>query len=396
MNLKEIKIETVNENLLRLIVNTIALNFEDVDKDLANMKKQLSATHIDHQQFVRSNDSITPSIGCKVAYDKYGLILKSMQLDVSDIPQLSMNKIDGLKEILESKITTSDIRNYMDQYHDNFLTVGNISSGYGIDICKDGNDMQISIDLKASDIPQLSFDHIKGLKERLEILEASFDHCYEEKEDTFNIEAGTYPKVSYDEKGRIISGSKLSIDDIPNELLSRMNELEGKIPLLASQKTLDSIHKNLSKKLDQNNSITPGTYTKIKVDAKGLVLSGDQLTIHDLPKISIQDIDNLDVILRNKVDYSKFIEINNLVSSLTSSMQRVGEVINMKSDLQKKADQKDVKEIIGKVNHLEKLMDTLSEKIPNELIMEQFKEIQKELSNLSGRISVLENKLDIK
>lgn len=42
-----------------------------------------------------------------------------------------------------------------------------------------------------------------------------------------------------------------------------------------------------------NSGVTAGTYTKVTVDAKGRVTTGSNLTIDDLPQISIEDIDGL-------------------------------------------------------------------------------------------------------
>lgn len=51
-----------------------------------------------------------------------------------------------------------------------------------------------------------------------------------------------------------------------------------------------------------NSGVTAGTYTKVTVDAKGRVTTGANLTLADLPTISVEDIDGLETQLATKVD----------------------------------------------------------------------------------------------
>lgn len=377
-----------------IVEREIMDRLDAIEENIGSINKFMSSLKIDHQTFLKSNNPITPGIGCKVAFDKNGLILRSMDLESSDIPTIPIDKIDGLRDLLLDKINDSDIKRLKDSLIDVLVSSNNIKEGYGINIIRDNNDVTISIDLIESDIPTLPIRRIDGLREKLELIESSLNDIPKEFNiDDFKVEPGTFPKVTYDSKGRIVSGNKLSVDDIPNEFISRINVLESNIALLASQKYVDNISKSINKKIDGNDPITSGTYTKVKVDSKGLITSGDKLSINDLPKLSISNIDGLDQVLQNKVNYNQYIDLNDSVSSLHNAINKLGEVSKFRNSLDSKASDKDLKELDNKVIHLQELMDILSNKIPNELIMEQLSEIQKELSNLSGRISVLENKV---
>lgn len=377
-----------------IVEREIMDRLDTIEEKIGSINKFMSSLKIDHQTFLKSNNPIIPGIGCKVAFDKNGLILRSMDLESSDIPSIPIDKIDGLRDLLSDKINNSDIKRLKDSLIDVLVSSNNIKEGYGINIIRDNNDVTISIDLIDSDIPILPIRHIDGLREKLELIESSLNDIPKEFNiDDFKVEPGTFPKVTYDSKGRIVSGSKLSVDDIPNEFISRINVLESNITLLSSQKYVDNVSKSINKKIDGNDPITPGIYTKVKVDSKGLITSGDKLSINDLPKLSTSNIDGLDQILQNKVNYDQYIDLNDSVSSLHNAINKLGEVSKLRNILDSKANDKDLKELDNKVIHLQELMDVLSNKIPNELIMEQLSEIQKELSNLSGRISVLENKV---
>ena len=67
----------------------------------------------------------------------------------------------------------------------------------------------------------------------------------------------------------------------------------------------------------------------------------------------------------------------------------------MKNTVSTKANESDMRLTISQVKELRDKFNILNDKIPNDTIMEQLQQIQLELSTLSGRISVIENKLNI-
>lgn len=365
-----------------------------VEQDVQDALKILKGLKIDNQMKLTANVKIPPGISCKVAYDSNGLIIKGDKLLTSDIPVIQIDGVEGLRNLLDEKISKRDLDKL--QMHSSGSSSdnkpGNII-GTGTKINYDENGRVVSsAELTEEDIPLISIDRIKHLNEELDIIKNIITPSEIQKEHR-KIDPGTFPKITYDSDGRVLSGSKLSIDDIPMELITKVNQIEGKIPGLASQMTVDSISKALRDKIDGNPKIAPGTYTKITVDSKGLITSGSRIDIRDLPEISISDITDLSIALRKKADKDDLIGLNDTVSQIVASLNKIGDITGIQNNLKRKAEDSDVKDIQSKITSLQKLMDTLSTKIPNELIMEQLQQIQNELSTISGRVFVLEKKI---
>ena len=142
------------------------------------------------------------------------------------------------------------------------------------------------------------------------------------------IEGDTKCKITYDEKGLVISGENLTIEDLPELLLihikdiiataeevnilhgieittEELNRLKGLLvtaeelnKLAGLNLSIDDLNSVINK-LDKNPPITAGTYTKVKVDEKGLVVQGQKLSASDIPSIPLSKI--YDVTVSNNV-----------------------------------------------------------------------------------------------
>lgn len=367
-----------------------------LEETLVFTKQAIQRVEIDNQSKLKANKSIAPGIATKVAYDSNGLIIKGSHLESSDIPLLQIDSIEGLRSLMDKKLSRDDITDLLlNNSSDGKKDESIFETGIKVNYNKDGVILSSS-ELLVDDIPVLPITHIDGLKDEIDIIKSGINpSSVVETAERKSIAPGTYPKITYDSDGRVISGSKLSIDDIPIDLITKINLIESTIPSLVSQRTIDGLHNDIKIKVDANQDITPGIYTKIKVDKKGLVVSGENITLKDLPEIKISDIVGLDSAIRNKASQDDLIALNETVSSIVSSMSSIGDLTSIKNDIKCKASSKEVKEIGTKVDSLQNLMDILSTKIPNELIMEQLQLIQNELSSISGRVSVLERKLNM-
>lgn len=371
---------------LRNKIDILNENYKDLMKIVNGLK-------IDHQLFIRGNGKIIPGISSKVAYDSNGLIISSDKLNESDIPELHIDKISGLRQILENKADASIIESLTIDTDKLYKSSKIYGSGSKINYDRNGFVVSSS-DLTVEDIPNLPIDKIEGLRSIIELLESSKDNTQIVQNDDHNdVVPGVYTKVNVDSSGTVVSGSKLSYDDIPMELIIRINEIESKLPLFVQQSIIDPIKNSLLKKVDSIGSIQPGTYSKVKINSDGLVTHGESLTLKDLPELSIKDISELETVLRNKASVDDIMELNNILSGILSSIDKIGEVNKLKTHLEMKADASEVKSLSTRINSLQSLVDTLSNKIPNELILDQLQNIQQELSNISGRISVLEKKI---
>lgn len=377
-------------------MNTSENKIEDLLFLIDEIKKTLNGLGINQQKFIVGNNPIPPGIGCKFAYDKNGLILKADRLQISDIPEIPIDHITGLRKALDEKVSSNDIARLkifdMEEISRNINT--NINTGIKINYDEDGRIVSSSDELLIEDIPVLPITKIDGLMEKLELL-SSYHPKTSDVSNEVSVVPGSHCKVTYDKYGRVISGTDLSINDIPRDLITRLNTLEANIPNLAPIKTVNSLINETSKKLNANNKIASGIFTKVQVDSNGLVVKGDKLSKRDLPILEISDIDNLDISLRSKANQDEFIDLSNTVSGIVSNLNRIGDISKLQISLEKKSDKKELAELSSKVNSIKNSLDNLIVDIPNNLVIEQLNQIQRELSNLSGRISVLENKLNL-
>lgn len=209
-----------------------------------------------------------------------------------------------------------------------------------------------------------------------------------------NITPSTSCKVSYDSKGLIISSNKLEPSDIPNLQIDKIDGLRNILDNKVDFNMIDRLTNDMNKRnIDMNENSIVGCGTKVNYNENGNIVSTSDLTINDLPKLSIKDIDGLNVVLHDKATQSDIIQLNDTISSITNTMFRIGEITGIKNELNIKANNKDLLTLSTKVDSMQNLMNILSEKIPNELIIDQLKQIQDDISMLSGRISVIESKL---
>lgn len=378
------------------IITNLQNDLSSLSSSVENIQKVLNGLKLNEQRYLSKNKQIPPGIACKVAYDANGLILQGVKLEASDIPVLQIDAINGLRLILEDKLDQSHLKEIEKKINNIILKKGN-PVNVGIKINYDENGLIVSSsDLGLEDIPLLPLSKIDGLCEKLELIESHIDSSNKSNNvNSIKINPGTYPRITFDENGRVIGGSNLTLDDIPNELIIRINEIDSKIINLASQSSVDALNKNMLNKVDANDPIHPGEYTKVLVDSKGLITRGSKLSKSDLPDDVIQELLDINLKIKGKVDKSLFIDISNKVNTVMTVIDKFGDILDLSSKIEMKADDKDVKKLTSELESIKELFDVLNTKIPSELITEQLDSIQRELSTLSGRISVIEEKINI-
>lgn len=368
-----------------------------LSQTVSTLVQSITSMKIDSQLHLKYNPDIPAGISTKISYDKNGLVTGGSSLDVSDIPELPIEKVVNLRKELDNTITESDLNKLKVE-----LTKKMITKGDSVNIAVKGNYdinglLVDSLDLLPSDIPKLSISKIEGLSDILDKLKTQCDTLSQQSysiEDNDNITAGTFPKITFDEKGKVINGTKLSINDIPSELISKVNTIESKLASYTSSTVVDGLRKRIEDKIDKiDTSIAPGIYSKVKVNKDGLIVSGDKLTVNDLPELNISNIIGLDEKLRNTISIEQFISINDAVSRLMNSINKIGDIGNLKIEINSKADDKEFKNVKNRVDSLQNLLDKLTDSIPNDSILDQLDYITRELSNLSGRITTIENKM---
>lgn len=369
-------------------LNELNGKVNQLEKDVRELIASLSGLRIDIQMAVQRKERIRPGVGCKIYYDSNGLIMKSEDLEAGDIPLLPIEKIDGLLERLQKKSSESK------EKHEELKK---IKAGSGIKINYDeyGRVTSSSESLLPTDIPELTMNKIAGLEDAIKTIREELNGILNQRKEKYRIAPGTAVKVSYGEDGRIISGSELTMDDIPRSLISKINLIESRIPSLASQEVVNTALSRLNKKLDANVPIYGGTFTKVHVDENGLVTQGDRITVEDIGTITINNIADLPSILKNKANQSDMIQVLNTVNQLASSDQS-SEIVRLKNMVESKANDYTVKSIQAQVGNLTASIDNLLNRIPDRDIMDLVNTVLQSNEDIKRRLITFENEINEK
>lgn len=373
------------------ILQSIQRRLLDVESKIQATDKKLTALKIDKQMFIPKSERIKPGIAIKVAYNEYGQITGSSSLETVDIPQLAIEKIDGLSEHLKSSVKTSEIEKLKKEIKSYFTRSEADITGCKVNVNKNGIVTSVS-DLTVEDIPELPINKISGLTNILESLKQSSNSVEMITVNEKIITAGTGCKISFDEYGRVTNSENLSINDLPLELINKIQTIESIIGKTALQSTLDEVIQILSNKVERNKSIKSGTFTKLTVDEKGLVVKGDKLDKSDLPELTIDDIQSLRSTLNDTVDRSEVNEINKTVSAIISSLNKLGNVTELRSSLDDKVSSKDLREVKKEISEIKELINRTINNSPGSEVNSQIKLIMDDISTIKGRLFVIENK----
>lgn len=385
----------MDNNTMAQLMTTIS----SLENKVNQLTKEINKLMIDKQQFVPLGKTITPGISPKVAYDSNGMILQGMELDVSDIPQLPITQIIGLKSQLDSIVDTADVKKITNDLKKLIVSRSSESVSSATKVNYDANGFIVSgSQLTSDDIPTLPISKIDGLSDIISIINSlseSSNNSRISSNTTDNItKSGTFTKVSVDSSGRVTNGDRLTINDLPIDLINRINQLESKIIDTTPIELFNRMNTAITKKIDSNTDITPGTYSKLTVDSKGLVVSGDKLTIDDLPNLTMDCIEGLKGELNKTAKYTDIIDLNNSMSQIISSIQSIGDVNQLKTSLHLKADADQVVRLEKEFTQFKKNIAAVEENLPSELILTQLENIASRIDTIEGRLSVLESKIN--
>lgn len=385
----------MDNNTMAQLMTTVS----SLENKVNQLTKELNKLMIDKQQFVPLGKTIIPGISPKVAYDSNGMILQGMELDVSDIPQLPITQIIGLKSQLDSIADIADVKKITNDLKKLIVSRSGESVSSATKVNYDANGFVVSgSQLTSDDIPTLPISKIDGLSDIISIINSlseSSNNSRISSNTTDNItKSGTFTKVSVDSSGRVTNGDRLTINDLPIDLINRINQLESKIIDTTPIELFNRMNTAITKKIDSNTDITPGTYSKLTVDSKGLVVSGDKLTIDDLPNLTMDCIEGLKGELNKTAKYTDIIDLNNSMSQIISSIQSIGDVNQLKTSLHLKADADQVVRLEKEFTQFKKNIAAVEENLPSELILTQLENIASRIDTIEGRLSVLESKIN--
>lgn len=357
-----------------------------IEETIKNINQTINGYNIDKQYFVKSNN-INPGVGTKVAYDSNGLVKSSEPLSQQDIPNLDMDKISGLKDAIDNKVSSADVKGIKNQLDTIYHHTDSVKTGTKVNVDSHGFVNDVS-DLTPEDIPELSIDKISGLNDKLNQIEASIGNS--NNMDSYSIAAGSGVKIQYNEKGQVTGSESLAIDDIPNELISQINRVEGEVSKRAYSDNVSKLARAVSEKIPYNDPIEPGTYSKVNVDKNGLVVKGDKLNKSDLPELGINDISGLNESLSDKATANQVVELNEELQQVRSMVENT----NLSSNNDSKYLDR-IHRLELKVSHIEDQVNNVLQNIPGDMILKQLGFIVYQLNTISGRVSVIEKKLNI-
>lgn len=208
----------------------------------------------------------------KLTVNAKGQVTLGEALVAADIPDLAVSQITNLQSILDNKLGTLQ----------NAVSASKLATARTLAFTGDATGSG-------------SFDGSANLSTALTLSNSG-------------VTAGTYTKTTVDAKGRVTGGAALVEADVPTLSIAKTNglqtALDGKLASggtavaaskLATARTLaltgDATASgsfdgsaNLSMALTLANSgVTAGTYTKITVNAKGLITAAAAVTYADLP-----------------------------------------------------------------------------------------------------------------
>ena len=357
-----------------------------IEETIKNINQTINGYNIDKQYFVKSNN-INPGVGTKVAYDSNGLVKSSEPLSQQDIPNLDMDKISGLKDAIDNKVSSADVKGIKNQLDTIYHHTDSVKTGTKVNVDSHGFVNDVS-DLTPEDIPELSIDKISGLNDKLNQIEASIGNS--NNMDSYSIAAGSGVKIQYNEKGQVTGSESLTIDDIPNELISQINRVEGEVSKRAYSDNVSKLARAVSEKIPYNDPIEPGTYSKVNVDKNGLVVKGDKLNKSDLPELGINDISGLNESLSDKATANQVVELNEELQQVRSMVENTNVSSNNDSKYLDRIHRLELK-----VSHIEDQVNNVLQNIPGDMILKQLDFIVYQLNTISGRVSVIEKKLNI-
>lgn len=328
---------------------------------------QVSALKIDDQMYLHKNKPIVPGIGCKLAYDQNGLIVGVQQMAVSDIPNLTINKIDGLVERLdEISESMSSLNGDINKIKTSMMHGKVVSTGTKVNCDANGHVLSLS-NLLPEDVPMLPMDKIEGLTDALEKIRSSIPE----------------PTVSIQQVAPSDQQIRISMSDLPNELVTQLNTIEATFVDYAPKQIVDRIQKELSSKIPMSaKKIRPGFYTSVYVNEHGVVEKARTLKFEDLPDITTRDIKDLDRVLASKVDRQDLNGIQSSIATLLDTNNRIGDILKLKTKLDTVASDADVKKLESEVKLLKGQVDTILSTIPIDGLMSRIAGIEETLREL--------------
>lgn len=364
-------------------MENLELKIAEMEETIRTLQQCVAAFKIDKQLMIKREKLIKAGIATKVVYNADGLIVDVQELLSSDIPTLPISKIDGLSEELNRKIgidQLSSINTRIDQ----ILEPGNtVKTGTKVNIDAKGRVTNVS-DLLPSDIPTLPISHIEGLSDKLDEISSSSVTQFQEE---YKTEPGIGCKLEYDNMGRIVKSHPLTIEDLPIDLINKLNEIDSTLLTRVDTNTINDLY-GLINSIPAQQRIPSGTYVKLDIDENGNA-SSTPLSPSDIPTLPIDKIDKLIELLSSKAEHSSLMELQNTVSTILSRMKTINELNQLSRTVENNSERTQVETLKRDIDDIRESISRVSVDQP---VMDELQKLNSRISELSSRVAQLELK----
>ena len=187
----------------------------------------------------------------------------------------------------------------------------------------------------------------------------------------------------------------MGVEDIPESIREGISSNLSSIKSLNTALTelANTTQQSLDKKIDKASPVTPGTYTKVSVNKDGVVIDGSTLTQEDIPSIPIDRVDKLMDALSRMATTGAIVELDESIKSIQSELTVTTR--NIQAEFSTKVSKEELSAITSSLASIEDQLSTIAKSAISDQIMNELNNINTELSSLSGRVAVLEDRLNI-
>lgn len=230
---------------------------------------------------------LTPGTAMKVSYDKNGLITGSATVEADDIPELPIAKVEGLQDVLDSKMAIPETT---------------LTTKTGTKVTVDENGLVTGFGtLEISDLPTIAMSNVTGLQSTLDKVNEDIAGKLSIPATKLTKLVGT--KVTVDESGLVTK-----VEDVPATTMADVTGLTDAINGINS--SIDSINTALESKLNKpETELTVTSGYKTTVDANGLVTALTGIDVADVPEIPQSKVTGLE---------AKFLETDTVIGGKVS------------------------------------------------------------------------------
>jgi len=210
--------------------------------------------------------------GTKVSIDANGRVVNMASLTADDIPNIPVDKVNGLKQSLDYLNRVINSRSVTPSTPGSSYTV---QPGTGTKITYDSSGRVVrSTNLSVADIPRSLLDDIAEIHNQLANVATQADiltltTVLAGKADKVNTIPGNYTKVAVNQFGQVVDGGYLTKDDLPRFNISDIAGLTEALNNTAKREDINSLRSKIGT-VEYNDSITKSQVNVLDRDLNNL------------------------------------------------------------------------------------------------------------------------------